>query len=78
MSDNLIVKTHYRTLMAIHNTQTRSRTTTFTWQKESTENLKILMVEVYKCLNNVSPPFTWNYLKQKNNPYNLRIRNYLK
>ena len=30
------------------------------------------MVEVYKCLNNISPPFTWQYFKQKNNPDNLR------
>ena len=30
------------------------------------------MVEVYKCLNNINPPFTWDYFKQKNNPYNLR------
>ena len=37
-----------------------------------TQNLQILTVEVYKCLNNISPPFTWDYFKQKKNPYNLR------
>ena len=36
------------------------------------------MVEVYKCLNNISPPFTWNYLKQKINPHNLRNLQLLK
>ena len=30
------------------------------------------MVEVYKCLNNISPPFTWDYFKQRNTPYQLR------
>ena len=30
------------------------------------------MVEVYKCLNNIIPPFTWDYFKQKNTPYHLR------
>ena len=30
------------------------------------------MVEVYKCLSNISPPFTWDYFKQKNTPYHLR------
>ena len=30
------------------------------------------MVEVYKCLNNISPPFTWDYFKQNNNLCNLR------
>ena len=30
------------------------------------------MVEVYACLNNISPPFLWDYFKQKNNLYNLR------
>ena len=29
------------------------------------------MVKVYICLNNISPPYTWDYFKQKNNPYNV-------
>ena len=29
------------------------------------------MVEVYKCLNNISLPFTWDYFKQKNTSYHL-------
>ena len=37
-----------------------------------TKHLQILMVEVYKCLNNISPPFTWEYFNRKNSPYNLR------
>ena len=72
MSDNLIVKTHYRT-------QTRSYEELLHLsgkKKIHTQNLQILMVEVYKCLNNISPPFTWDYFKQKNTPYHLRIRNY--
>ena len=30
------------------------------------------MGKVYKCLSNISSPFTWDFFKQKNNPYNLR------
>ena len=30
------------------------------------------MAEVHKCLNNISPVFTWEYFKQKHNPYSLR------
>ena len=61
MSDNLIMKTHYRTLRAIHDTQTRSYEELLYLsgkKKIHTKNLQILMVEVYKCLNSISPPFT--------------------
>ena len=74
MSDNLIVKTHYRTLRAIFDAQTRSyeELRDLSGKKIHTQNLQILMVEVYKCLNNTSLPFTRDYFKQKNNLYNLR------
>ena len=75
MSNNLIVKTHYRTLRAIYDTQTRSyeeKLHLSEKKKIHMQNLQILMVEVYKCLTNIIPPFTWDYFKQKNNQYNLR------
>ena len=75
MSDNLIVKTLYKTLRAIYDTQSRSYEELLHLngkKKTYTKNLQILMVEIYKCLNNINPPFTWDYFKQKNNPYNLR------
>ena len=68
MSGNLIVKIHYRTLRAVYNTQTRSyeELQHLSGKKKiHTQNLQIMMVEVYKCLNNISPPFTWDYFKQK-------------
>ena len=61
MGDILIVKTHYRTLTAIYDTQTRSYEELLHLsgkRKIHTQNLQILMVEVYKCLNNISLPFT--------------------
>ena len=66
MSDNLIVKTHYRTLRAIYDTQTRSYEELHLSGKKKihTQNLQILMVEVYKSLNKICPPFTWDYFKQ--------------
>ena len=75
MSDNFIVKTHYRILRAIYDTQIRSyeKLLDLTRKKKIyTQNLQFLMIEVYKCLNNISPSFTWNYFKQKNNLHNLR------
>ena len=74
MSDNLIGKTHYRTLRAIYDTQTRSYEELLHLSEKTkihTQNLQILMAEVYKCLNNISPPFTWDYFKQKITPYHL-------
>ena len=68
MSNNLIVKTYYRILRAIHDTQTRSYEELLHLsgkKKIHTQNLQILMVEVYKCLSNISLPFTWDYFKQK-------------
>ena len=61
ISDNLIVKTHYRTLRAIYDTQTRSYEELLHLsgkEKVHTQNLQILMFEVYKCLHNISPSFT--------------------
>ena len=75
MSDNLIVKTHYRTLRGIYDIQTRSSEELLHLsgkKKIHTQNLQILMVEVCKCLNNISPPFTWDYFEQKNTSYHLR------
>ena len=77
MSDNLIVKTHYRTLRAIHDTQTPSYIELLHLsgkKKIYTQNLQILMVEVYKCLNNMSLPFIWDYFKQKK--YSLSLTEY--
>ena len=60
ISDNLIVKTHYRTLRAMYDTKTRSHKELLDLsgkKKIHAQNLQILMVEVYKCLTNISPPF---------------------
>ena len=73
--DNLTVKTHYRTLGAIYDTQTRSYEELLYLRRKKkihTQNLQILMVEVSKCLNNISLPFTRDYFKQKITAYHLR------
>ena len=41
-------------------------------KKIYTQNLQILVVELYKYLNNITTPFTWDYFKQRDNPYNFR------
>ena len=68
MSDNHIMKMHYRTLRAIYDRQTRSYEELLNLsgkKKIHVQNPQILMAEVYQCLNNISPPFTWGYFKQK-------------
>ena len=63
MSDNLIVKTRHRTLRAIYDTQTRSYEELLHISRKKkihTQNLQILMDEIYICLNNISPTFTWD------------------
>ena len=75
MSDNLIVKTHYKRLRAIYYTQTRIYEELLHLsekKKIDNQNLQILMVEVYKSLNNISLLFKWDYFKQKNTPSHLR------
>ena len=53
---------------AIYDTQTRSSEELLHLsgkKKIHAQNLQILMVQVYKCLNNISRPLTWYYFKQK-------------
>ena len=74
-SNNLIMKTHYRCLRAIHNTQTKRYRDLLRingnidthWQ-----NIQILMTDIFKCLNKISPPFAWDYYIQRSNHYKLR------
>ena len=80
MSDNPIVKTQYRALKAICDTQTRSYEELLHLSQKKkihTQNLQILMIGVYKCLNNISLSFTCDYFKQKINPDNLRNKQQL-
>ena len=49
---------HYRRLRAIYELLHLSGK-----KKIQAYNLQILIVEVYKCLNNIGPPFTWDYFK---------------
>ena len=64
------MKTHDRTFRAIYDTQTRSYEELIDLsgkKKVHTRNLQILMVEVYKCLNNLSPPLTSEMCNYLNN-----------
>ena len=72
MSENRIVKTLYRTLRAIYDTQAQSHEELLDLSRRKKIHGQNLMVEVYKCLNNISPPFIWDYFKQKNDLYSLR------
>ena len=74
MNGNIIVKAYYKALRDIYDRQTRSYKglpDLSGKKKIHAQDLQILMVELCKCLNNISPPFTWDYFKQKI-PYNVR------
>ena len=69
-SNKLIMKTHYRCLRAIYNTQTKTYRDLLRINTKiniHTQNIPILMTKFYKCLNKISPPFTWDYYNQKSN-----------
>ena len=74
-SNNLIMKTHYQCLRAIYNTQTKTYRDLLCINGKidiHTQNIQILMTEIYKCLNKINPLFTWDYYNQKSNHYSLR------
>ena len=74
-TNSFIVKTHSKALREKYDTQIKIYEELLNIGEEKKihpQNLQLLMVEVYKCLNQIIPPFTWNYLRQKNSPYNLR------
>ena len=69
MSGNL------RALKDIYDTETQSYEELLDLRRKKkihTQNFQILMVEIYQCLNNISPPFTWYHFKQKNSLHSLR------
>ena len=43
-----------------------------------TQNLRMLMIEIYKTLNNTNPPFMQEYFIRKDVKYDLRTRDLLK
>ena len=45
--------------------------------KIHTKNLRCLMIEIYKCLNNLNPEFMWNIFNLNENPQNLSRQNNL-
>ena len=74
MRDNLIAKTHDRTLRAIYDTKPRSyeNPLDLSAKKKSIYKISKFWWLKYILLSNISPPFTLDYLKQKMNPYNLQ------
>ena len=75
------MKTHYRCLRAIYNTQTKTYRDLLHINGKiniHTENIQILMTEIYKCLNKIISPITWDYYNPKSNHYNMRGKHLLK
>ena len=72
-SNNLIMKIHHQWLPAIYNTQIKTyRDLLHINGKVDIHTQNILMTEIYKCLNIISPSFTWDYYNKKVNHYNPR------
>ena len=68
------MKTHYRCLRAIYNTQTKTYRDLLHINGKiniHTENIQILMTEIYKCLNKIISPITWGINNQKTKTYDL-------
>ena len=55
------IETHYRCFLAIHNTQTETYRDLLHVNGKTnipTQKIQLLMSEIYKYLNKISPPFT--------------------
>ena len=80
-SNNSIMKTHYRCLSAIYDTQIETYQDLRHISDKTdihTPNIQLSITEIYKCLNKLSPPFTYNYYIHKSNLYNLIGKHLLK
>ena len=38
------------------------------------KNLQSLMIEIYKTMNHLNPPYNWEFFVKKDIPYNLRTK----
>ena len=74
-SENLINKAHRRCLKCVYNTNMSLEGLTLMDNSVPIhkKNLRILMIEVYKSLNQINPDFMWDLVQYKNSPYQLRM-----
>ena len=80
-SNNFIMKIHYRCLRAFYDTKTKTFRDLLCINGKidiHTQNIQVLMTEIYICLNEISPPFAWDNYNQKSNYHNLRREHLLK
>ena len=72
---------HKRGLRSIYNDYTSDYNTLLSTNNHCTihqRNIKLLSIEVSKCLNKETPPFLWDLFKRNQSNHNLRISNRLK
>ena len=73
--NGIIEKAQKRCLKTVHNMHYKSIEELLIIDKSNkvhTKNLRFLMTEIYKTLNNLSPEFMKEIFTLKNQPYNLR------
>ena len=76
VSNEIMNRTHRRALRAIYNDYNSDYATLLLKGNHQTiheRNLKLLLSEVYKCVNNKTPTFLWNIFNHKESSYKLRI-----
>ena len=64
--DSLVVRTHWRLLWRIYYTQLKPYEEVLdisAKNKIHTQNIQLLLVEVYKSQKHINASFTWNYFK---------------
>ena len=76
ISNNMINKAHIRCLKCVYNKNNMSLENLSSIDGSASihvKNLRILMTEVYKSLNQINPEFMWDIFQIKASPYQLRM-----
>ena len=76
ISNNMINKAHRRCLKCVYNKNNMSLENLSSIDGSASihvKNLRVLMTEVYKSLNQINPEFMWDIFQIKTSPYQLRM-----
>ena len=79
-ADKLINRTHHRALKAVYNNHSLTFGESLSLNKSSRihiDNLRVILIEVYKSLHKLNPSFMWEVFSHKSDKHNLRTGNRL-
>ena len=75
-ANKMIVSTHRRALSAVQMSFSQSYEELLASNKSESihkKNLRLLVIEVYKCVSRLNPEFMWDYFLNKDINYSLRL-----